>query len=227
MDPKEFESQYKLYLNTLTKDFSQQRLSRCLKISNRFNEEFNNLWNRAITIEGLESAMLERGDLQQTFVDSVNAFYQQFYTTLSVYIAVVNHAASKATKEEINMKKAIHSAGHFLDKAKELLGETESLETLIAAYEYRSKFIDHAQQHKVYDYFTLNVNGKGRIIYFRGSDEDGATQFDLGHIMGTAMLSPVKATEWFIPPYHYEVLDALAKFITDFLKSPHKLKQES
>lgn len=104
---------------------------------------------------------------QIAFVDVVEAFHQQIYSTLSTLILVLNHLGLNGKKHPIN------SVKKFLEFVKEKQLQYRSaladqIDILQKSRDFRSKFIDHPQQHQLHDWMTHRTEeGEMYIIFFK------------------------------------------------------------
>lgn len=103
--------------------------------------------------------------LQLKLVDKVEAFHQQVYSTLSVLILFLTHFRIEDLKDF-----PINSVKRFLEHVKKRIKCRstlyEQIDLLERSIDFRSKFIDHPQQHAIHDWMTYGYLGKYYVIYF-------------------------------------------------------------
>jgi len=111
-------------------------------------------------------------ELQLRFVDKVEAFHQHVYATLAVLALALNHRKEPRAKQPY----PIGSISKFLDALKErdfrykdrLLDQVTVLEK---SADFRSKYVDHPEQHQLHDWMTMVYLGNYRVIYFIKRDD--------------------------------------------------------
>lgn len=129
--------------------------------------------------------------LQLDLVNKVEAFHQQVYSTISVLILVLNFVG-------INNKRSNHpisSVSKFLDYlVKNVFSENpeilEQIEILKQSKDYRAKFVDHPQQHQLYEWSTYGYEDQVYIIYYK----------QLGNEIYAIRGNPDPLSKDFIPP---------------------------
>lgn len=110
-------------------------------------------------------------ELQLRLVDKIEALHQQIYVTLASLIKVVSYLGINGKKESI----PIDSVRKFLLHLKERTFRYQSpvhvcIDELLKSEDYRAKFVDHPQQHKMHNWMTYifvrNGIDKCAIIYY-------------------------------------------------------------
>jgi hypothetical protein len=106
-------------------------------------------------------------EVQLRFVDKIEAFHQHIYATLAVLALVVNHLRDEREKQLY----PVGSISKFLAALKErkfrykdrLLDQVAILEK---SSDFRSKYIDHPDQHQLHNWMTHFYLNKYHVVYF-------------------------------------------------------------
>lgn len=111
--------------------------------------------------------------LQIAFVDRVEAFHQQVYATVSTLILVLNYLGYKGEK----LNHPIDSVEQFLEFIKERKLKyrsvlSDQVDVLQKSRDFRSKFIDHPQQHQLHDWMTFRAMDGIYLIFFKRKGDE-------------------------------------------------------
>lgn len=106
-------------------------------------------------------------EFQLRFVDKTEALHQHVYATLAVLALVLNHRREGDSRQPY----PVGSITKFLAALKErdfrykdrLLDHVAVLER---SADFRSKYVDHPEQHQLHDWMTYCPEEKAYIIYF-------------------------------------------------------------
>ncbi|MCK4635539.1 MAG: hypothetical protein KAT32_01630 [Candidatus Moranbacteria bacterium] len=153
---------------------------------------------------------------QNKFVDSVEAFNQQIYSTISVLILVLNYVGL------CDKDHPIRSVNKFLDFVKNNIENcTKEVEVLKESINFRAKFVDHPQQQTAYDWMTFSLYGKCCVVYFSHlkDGEIACTKKIRGEIR-----IPHECKDFCESPDEYRVKKALIDLSLKLLKHSLKIK---
>lgn len=144
-------------------------------------------------------------DIQLEFVNCVESYYQQLYATLSAFVMFLNYNAPREFKNGLPISR-ITNFLTFLG-SKNGLTISEEIKELTRATIFRSKFVDHVQQHTLHNWMTYSFPtksgpecvviyyiGKGREVYYRPHLNPYADDFE----------PPVNYISFYVSPPHNE-----------------------
>lgn len=110
----------------------------------------------------LSSKSKSLSTLQLNLVNKLEAFHQQVYSTLSSLIQVLVHLGEKDIP--------IDSVSKFLDFVDRKIPYKSTLKTHIynlkMSIDFRAKYIDHPQQHKLHNWMTYSYEDEFYVIYY-------------------------------------------------------------
>lgn len=107
--------------------------------------------------------ILER---QLVIVDRTEAYHQHVYSTLSALMLFLSHVAHKSF---VNLM-PIRSVSKFLNFAKTLIDKEDyrlDIDQLRLSVTFRNQFVDHPQQHALYNWATIAFDARTIIVYFK------------------------------------------------------------
>lgn len=188
------------------KDFKE----RCQRLENRYSELFL-IEDRFIkaTWDNTEDTRL----IQPVFIDKLEAYFQQLYSVESALVKLLNHIGRRNFLRGIS----IGSIESFLSNFKKQ--KNLKINNLIRALDFRTR-IDHTQIKGTFDYFTCATpQNTLQCLYFKPNQKEKIPN-DLLLQLGfpKTISSPVKGSDWFIPPYYKNVHSELQMFIINLLK---------
>ena len=178
----------------------------------RLNEFFESQYNLSQSSTCHESKIKFDVHPQQLLIGRYEAFYQQMYSTLSMFLKLLNAIAPIGFKEMIKIKKSQVSIESFLKECAKLEKiDKKILKIIQQSREYRSRFIDHCQINKSWDFHVFGIDEKKYfLIYFRNDPSKPKYQLDIGKEFadeivdnnnGSSLKGPISATDYFCPPH--------------------------
>jgi len=202
-----------------------------------FTEYVERLWNRhnellqieAFSINADPGRMTKHeitlAELQLAFVDKTEAFHQQVYATISAFIMLLSHIADQKFLSQMPVDSLTKFLRHISDKSYESIVKDQAA-LLIKSADFRSKFIDHPQQHALHDWITYSYGTgvciiyfirKGNEVYFIEPRDPYAPNF----------VPPVNYKSFYVSPAHTQVFLAVTYFTEKVLSSlvPEKEKK--
>ncbi|MBP9815653.1 hypothetical protein KBD09_00240 [Candidatus Woesebacteria bacterium] len=158
--------------------------------------------------------------LQIYYVDKVEAFHQQIYATISTLILVLNHVGI----ENDFVQHPIHSVKKFL----EFIGDHKSFRyrstiqnqksLLESSVDFRSKFIDHPQQHLLHDWATFRANDEAFLIFFIRKGNEVYFIDPTIHPSDAEFKPPINCgKDYYIPPSPLDTLKACLSLVKHLL----------
>ncbi len=144
-------------------------------VLHRLMESLQGLKIRATDLVNVESKITSGGDvshdLQVEYLNRVEGYHQQVYSTLSNLIMVANFYGIRGKKLGHPFS-SVQSFLHFMkDKceygnSRDKEHYAKMINTLERSVIFRSQQVDHPQQNKTQHWMTYDWNGKGYIIYY-------------------------------------------------------------
>lgn len=178
------EEYYQAFVSHVPENPAQKHFLAC----QRFSESMYRLENRHLELQSMENEIFDLrnedykgntrsrtlNELQHDFLDKTEAFHQQVYSTISAFAMLLNHFASK----DFLRGMPIGAIKQFLDFLKERFPDYKKhIEQLELARDFRSKMVDHIQQHQLHDWMTYSyphhtsrLGADCVIIYFTPLD---------------------------------------------------------
>lgn len=157
--------------------------------------------------------------LQIAFVDKVEGFHQQVYTTISALILVINYLGYKKgkTNNPINsVKKFLEYTKDKIFKYRSILGD--QIDVLQKSRDFRSKFIDHPQQHQLHDWMTFKVKKDVFLIFFKRHGNEVYMIDPTKHPFDPDFKPPVNCgKDFYIAPNEKETLKAIEVLVRHIL----------
>jgi hypothetical protein len=223
MTIKEYIEKVKEYADKIIEDFPQIKKDKAIMAYQKFNEYLLRLdkrYHQLLKIEDLKTNLhpdsfsshnIVLKDIQLEFVDKTESFHQQVYATISAFILLVSHISFKQWP--------IRKVSAFLKKVSENTSDPvlqEYIETLKESIEFRSKFIDHPQQHILHDWMTYSYINGTCIIYFvrNGSEVYYHSELDP---YSKNFIPPVSHETFYVSPPHKDTFKAMIKFTEKML----------
>lgn len=157
--------------------------------------------------------------LQIAFVDKVEAFHQQVYSSVSTLILVLNYLGYKG-KQPIH---PVNSVEQFLDyvKDKELKYRSaliDQIDILQKSRDFRSKFIDHPQQHQLHDWMTFRAEDGLYLIFFKRKGNEVYMIDPTKHPFDPDFKPPVNCgKDFYIAPSKEKTLKAIEVLVRHML----------
>lgn len=157
--------------------------------------------------------------LQIAFVDKVEAFHQQVYSTTSTLILVLNHLGYKGKK----LNNPINSVEQFLNfvKNNELKYRSsliDQIDVLQKSRDFRSKFIDHPQQHQLHDWMTFRAGDGIYLIFFKRKGNEVYMINPIKHPFDPDFKPPVNCgRDFYIAPSEEKTLKAVEVLVKHML----------
>lgn len=171
---EKFIDKIKFECDVLIRDFTPQSKEKSIMACQRFNEYMLRLegrLNQLITLEKeiseFEPGRMERQlkDIQLDFVDKIEAYFQQLYSTLSAFIMLLNHVADDSFRKQMPIK-GVERFLLWVSKQSYSSQLKNHIVLLDNARNFRAIFIDHPQQHIIHDWMTYSHLNGTAIIYF-------------------------------------------------------------
>ena len=135
-----------------------------------FQEYLHRLDLRYLSVQRSEGrcSVSEPGNmlaLQLDLIDKTEAFHQSVYSTLSAFLLLLTHVLDQKTVDRMPVR-SIKKALDFLER--ELESETcaTSVAQLRKSIEFRTKSIDHPQQHALRNWMTIKSGAETAVLYF-------------------------------------------------------------
>ena len=167
---------------TLLKGLKGKRRDKVGLALHWLRENFIKLYYNYRDIEAVEKSLFKLPEekmgeelhfLQILFVDRIEGFHQQVYATLSTLIAVLNHTGIKGIDSKDHPINSVKGFLEYLSKKFPYRGGLKDQITILEkSRDYRSKFIDHLQQHILHEWMTFGYNGEYYVIYFRSKGDE-------------------------------------------------------
>ncbi len=157
--------------------------------------------------------------LQVAFVDRVEAFHQQIYSTISTLILVLNHFKD----DDKGSNHPIGSVKQFLDYIKDnklryrstLINQVDCLQR---SRDFRSKFIDHPQQHQLHDWMTFRAEDGIYLIFFVRKGNEVYAINPIIHPFDPEFKPPINCgKDFYIAPSEKETIRAIVVLIGHIL----------
>lgn len=152
------------------------------------------------------------------FVDKIEAYFQQVYSTLSAFIMLLSHVADDDFKKQMPIK----GAEKFLlwISKRSYSGQLKDNVTLLGkAREFRTIFIDHPQQHILHDWMTYSHLNGTAIIYFV---RNGNKVYAPGSIVdpyNPNFRPPFDYKSFYVSPDYRKVHESMKSFVKATLES--------
>ncbi len=215
------------------KDWSKEKIKKGINARQRFNEYFTRLVMRAEELEGIDKYKATQSSpeesertgvtlhqLQLIFVDKTEAFHQQVYATLSAFILVL----STSLPHEIINQMPITKLSKFLklnwlSKGERTQGLVKCAEILEVSRSFRSKYIDHTQQHVVHDWMTVSINEETVIIYFVVGENPLFKSKGILDPRSPDFWPPIACEEFYVSPPYRETIESMKDFVMQILVS--------
>lgn len=212
--------------DTIIKDFAPQSKENSIMAYQRFNEyilrlesRFDQLLNLEKEIAEFDPAKAERRlkDIQLDFVDKIEAYFQQLYSTLSAFVMLLNHIANDGFKSQMPIK-GIEKFLSWISKQSYSSQLKEGIFLLDKAREFRDIFIDHPQQHILHDWMTYShLNGTAIIYFIR----DGNKVYTPGNTVDPYdpnFKPPFDYKSFYVSPDYRKVHDSMKYFVNSILE---------
>ena len=178
-------------------------------------------------VDLLSNCDLEKDDtqlLQLQLIDKIEAFHQHVYVTLASLVRVINYLKLQGDNSQI----PINSIKQFLTHVKEgkfryKVKLHRVIEKLIYSEDYRAKFVDHPQQHKMHNWmsYTYQANGSREaviIYYILYGSQPVYVPNSVYDPHDPDFKPPLPTgTDFYISPDINDTLDATNKLIIEFL----------
>lgn len=153
---------------------------------------------------------------QLMLVDAIEAIHQQVYVTLSSFISLLNYIGIDGL-----INHPINSVERFLkhlhNKYTDRIDPTV-FEYLNKSREFRSKFVDHPQQHKLHDWMTINYNDISYVVYFKRGATGDVKMIDADippdH---PSFIPPISCEDFYVSPNKSKTYAAVCELISKFL----------
>ncbi len=164
-----------------------------------------------LTIEQIFSNNLDELDpgitlekLQLDFVDKVEAFHQQVYSTISVLVMVLNYIGIEDVKDK-HPHRSMQKFLAFLKKSPKFKTEFHKwIDILLESVRFRADFIDHPQGRPAYDWMTSQYDGEVFVIYYELAESlipyNSADTPWANHPRHPDFRPPINSTKFFVSP---------------------------
>lgn len=156
--------------------------------------------------------------MQIKLVDRVEAFHQQVYSTLSVLAMVLTHLGFRINNQTppiSSIEKLLKALSDHKYKYSSVM--QDQIYILEKSRSFRTKFVDHPQQHQIHDWYTYGFKGDYYLIFFIRT---GANVYvPVGDIdpLSSDFKPPVDHSDFYVAPDKDRTQKALHKLITDLL----------
>ena len=213
----------------IAEEFQQEKKDIILRASQKYNEHFIRLEKRyqgllriekakeLIDLEELDKQGRTLEDLQLEFVDKTEAFYQQIYAAISTFVLLLSHVGGHKFKGQLPIK----SISRFLIFITEWFPSDslrQNAKILKISIDFRSKYVDHPQQHVLHDWMTYSYGTGTCIIYFIRTG-NGVYVPEIFNPYDPNFKPPVDHEDFYISPPHTVVFKALQDFSIETLSS--------
>lgn len=210
--------------NELIQTYPSLKQKKAIIAFQRFNEYLFRLENRYSELKDWENILLNYDedesfktiplhDVQLIFLDKTEGFHQQLYATLSAYILLLNHVCDKNLASQIPIRNVTSFLKYVQSKWNNDLQLNKQVEILTSSINFRSKFIDHPQQHILHDWMTMPHGHGICIIYFIRNENDNVYFIDWTiNPYDKNFKPPVDCSEFYVSPEKNITFDALKDF---------------
>lgn len=240
MDKKEYIEKIRKYSEKLVACFAdknkKEKGEMACRAFTEYVERLGNRHNELLQIEAFKTSAdpdemakheITLADLQLEFVDKTEAFHQQVYAVVSAFIMLLSHVGDQKFLSQMPIDSLTKFLRHISDKSYESIIKDQAA-LLLKSADFRSKFIDHPQQHALHDWMTYSYGTgaciiyfirKGPEIYYREPKDPYAPDF----------VPPVNYKSFYVSPAHTQVFLAVLHFTEKVLKSlvPEQPKKQS
>lgn len=236
MNKKEYLEKIRQHCEKLVARFADDKKEKAEMACRAFTEYVERLGNRHNELRQIEEFKTNADpdemakheitltDLQLGFVDKTEAFHQQVYATISAFIMLLSHVAGQKFLSQMPIDSLTKFLRHISDKSYESIVKDQAT-LLIKSADFRSKFIDHPQQHALHDWLTYSYGTgtciiyfirKGNEVYYREPKDPYAPDFT----------PPVNYKSFYVSPAHTQVFLAVIYFTEKVLSSLAHEKEE-
>lgn len=236
MTTQEVTEQVRDISNKLRACFADDKKLKALMAFQRFNEyllRLENRHNELLHIEAFttnvdpkefEKHGITPHDAQLLFIDKTEAFHQQVYATVSAFIMLLSHATDKKFTAQMPIDSVTKFLRHMSDKSYDSLVKDHSA-ALIKSVDFRSKFIDHPQQHALHDWMTISYIKGTCIVYFLKKD-DKVYFRPHADPYASDFRPPFDCDSFYVSPKHSETFEAVKIFTIQILSSLEQSNQK-
>lgn len=230
MDKKEYLEKIRKYCKKLVACFADDKKEKAYMACRAFTEYVERLENRhnqLLQIEAFTAAPdldemakhdITLADLQLEFVDKTEAFHQQVYATISAFIMLLSHIADQKFLAQMPIDSLVKFLRHISDKSYESTVKDQA-SLLIKSADFRSKFIDHPQQHALHDWMTYSYGPEECcIIYFTRKGPE-VYYIEPKNPYAPDFVPPVNYKSFYVSPAHTQVFLAVVHFTEKVLYS--------
>lgn len=229
MDKKEYLEKIRQHCKKLVACFADDKKEKAEMACRAFTEYVERLGNRykeVLQIETLKTSAdpeemakheITLTDLQLEFVDKTEAFHQQVYATISAFIMLLSHIADQKFLSQMPIDSLTKFLRHISDRSYESIVKDQAA-LLIKSADFRSKFIDHPQQHALHDWMTYSYGTETCIIYFVRKGNKVYYR-ELKDPYAPDFVPPIDHKSFYVSPAHTQVFLAVIYFTEKVLSS--------
>lgn len=214
----------------IDEEFSEQAKSKCCLVFNLFIESLESLHWRYKSVLDAESAFNSTNEdttesytgYQLTLVRQTEAFHQHVYAVLGRFAMLLNHIAPKEFKTALPTR-SISKMLDYLESKVEAEGDL-NFNLIRNSLEFRSKFVDHPQQHKAHDWMTYRIpTSPVAIIYYVPGSNTRAMSKGALDPHDESFQPPLNCDSFYVAPPIEKVYGAILSLFQTFGSQLNKL----